>query len=207
MKRAVWAVFLIGISFGLPTFAIAHGGGLDSLGCHHNKKQGGYHCHRGQLAGQDFSSKAEALKVLQGDVAVSPKPTKGMARVVDGDTIWIEDVKIRLHGIDAPESRQNCTTDGTVWPCGQEATQALVKAISGQPVTCKGEDRDKYQRLIAVCYVGYTDLNAFMVRNGWALAYRQYSKVYVDAEKNARDTRVGVWRGKFMYPWEWRKSH
>ena len=74
----------------------------------------------------------------------------GNARVVDGDTIHIGETKIRLHGIDAPESKQTCTTDGKEWPCGKEATQALVKAISDQPVTCKGNKRDRYKRLLGL---------------------------------------------------------
>ena len=130
----------------------------------------------------------------------------GNARVVDGDTIHISKTKIRLHGIDAPESKQTCAADGKVWPCGQEATQALVEAISDQPVTCKGDKQDRYKRLLAVCYVGNINLNAMMVRNGWALAYRRYSTDYVDAEGIAEKARVGIWRGEFEKPWEWRRS-
>ena len=85
------------------------------------------------------------------------------------------------------------------------ATQALVEAISDQPVSCKGDKRDRYKRLLAVCYVGSVNLNAMMVGNGWALAYRRYSTDYVDAEAAAEKTRVGVWRGEFEKPWEWRR--
>jgi len=92
----------------------------------------------------------------------------GSARIVDGDTIHISKTKIRLHGIDAPENKQFCNASGQEWPCGQEATQALVEAISDQSVTCKGGKRDRYKRLLAVCYVGNINLNAMMVRNGWA---------------------------------------
>jgi endonuclease YncB( thermonuclease family) len=75
----------------------------------------------------------------------------GPARIVDGDTVHIGKTKIRFHGINAPESKQKCTADGKVWPCGQEATQALVEAISDHPVTCEGDKRDRYKRLLAVC--------------------------------------------------------
>ena len=129
----------------------------------------------------------------------------GKPRVVDGDTIHIGKTKIRLHGIDAPESKQSCTADGKEWPCGQEATQALVEAISDQPVTCKGDKRDRYKRLLAVCYVGDINLNAMLVRNGWALAYRKYSADFVDDEAVAEKARVGIWRGEFEKPWEWRR--
>jgi endonuclease YncB( thermonuclease family) len=130
----------------------------------------------------------------------------GTARVVDGDTIHIGKSKIRLHGIDAPESKQTCAAGGKEWPCGQEATQALVEAISGQPVTCKGGKRDRYKRLLAVCYVGDVNLNAMMVRNGWALAYRRYSTDYVDAEGIAEKAKAGLWRGEFEKPWVWRRK-
>ena len=129
----------------------------------------------------------------------------GTPRIIDGDTIHIGKTKIRLHGIDAPESKQTCTTDSKEWPCGQEATQALAEAISDQPVTCEGDKRDRYKRLLATCYVGSINLNAMMVRNGWALAYRRYSTEYVDDEAAAEKAGMGIWRGEFERPWEWRR--
>ena len=138
-------------------------------------------------------------------ISVAMADITGKPRVVDGDTIHIGKTKIRLHGIDAPESKQSCTADGKEWPCGQEATQALVEAISDQPVTCKGDKRDRYKRLLATCYVGSINLNAMMVRNGWALAYRRYSTDYVDAEAAAEKAGMGIWRGEFEKPWEWRR--
>jgi endonuclease YncB( thermonuclease family) len=103
----------------------------------------------------------------------------GKPRVVDGDTIQINQTKIRLHGIDAPEMKQTCrTSKGKEQMCGVLAKQALEKLVRGQDVTCKGDTRDRYKRLIAVCYVGKINLNAMMVGNGWALAYRKYSKDY-----------------------------
>ena len=114
----------------------------------------------------------------------------GEARIIDGDTVEIGGERIRLHGIDAPESRQTCTVIGEEWRCGESATLALVDETNGQPVTCKGKKRDRYGRLIAVCYVGPYDLNAIMVRKGWALAFRRYSMDYVDEEDDARDART-----------------
>ena len=95
---------------------------------------------------------------------------------------------------------------GKEWACGQEATFALAQFIETHWVTCKGNKRDRYSRLIAVCFVGSYDLNAMMVREGWALAYRRYSTDYVDEEAAARDAGKGVWRGEFVAPWEWRRS-
>jgi endonuclease YncB( thermonuclease family) len=130
----------------------------------------------------------------------------GKARVVDGDTIWIGKTKIRLHGIDAPEMKQTCrTSKGKDQMCGQMAKQALQKLVKGQSVTYKGKTRDRYKRLIAVCYVGPFNINEQMVTDGWAMAYRKYSKDYVRAETFAKARREGLWRGEFVPPWVWRK--
>ena len=130
----------------------------------------------------------------------------GKARVVDGDTIWIGDTKIRLHGIDAPEMKQTCrTSKGEEQQCGQLAKQALERLVRGQEVICKGDKRDRYKRLIAVCYVGPFNINEQMVTGGWAMAYRKHSKDYVRAETFAKSRREGLWRGTFEPPWEWRK--
>ena len=130
----------------------------------------------------------------------------GKPRVIDGDTIEVGSVRVRLHGIDAPETRQTCTADGEQWACGREATFALAYEVGNHWVTCRGDQRDRYGRLIAVCFVGPYDLGELMVRNGWALAYRRYSMDYVDEEAEARREGVGMWRGEFVAPWEWRRN-
>ena len=131
----------------------------------------------------------------------------GKARVVDGDTIHIGDTKIRLHGIDAPEAKQECyRVDDSPYRCGEAATDALRVLIGADPVHCEGDTLDRYKRLIAICYSGTADLNAEMVRQGWALAYRRYSKDYVSAEKEAQDAKRGIWAGEFEPPWEWRRK-
>ena len=130
----------------------------------------------------------------------------GKPRVVDGDTIHIGDTKIRLHGIDAPEIKQTCrTSKGKEQMCGVLAKQALERLVKGQDVTCKGDTRDRYKRLIAVCYVGQLNINEQMVADGWALAYRRYSTDYVRAETLAKSRREGMWRTEFVPPWKWRK--
>jgi endonuclease YncB( thermonuclease family) len=130
----------------------------------------------------------------------------GKPRVIDGDTIHIGDTKIRLHGIDAPEMKQTCrTSKGKEQMCGVLAKQALERLVKGQDVTCKGDTRDRYKRLIAVCYVGQLNINEQMVADGWALAYRRYSTDYVRAETLAKSRREGMWRTEFVPPWKWRK--
>lgn len=130
----------------------------------------------------------------------------GTAVIIDGDTIDVGGERVRLHGIDAPESRQVCTVNGSDWRCGESATLALRHEAGGRTVSCKGSKKDRYDRIIAVCFAGETDLNAMMVREGFALAYRRYSKDYVGEEESARVGRKGMWRSSFIEPWKWRRS-
>jgi endonuclease YncB( thermonuclease family) len=130
----------------------------------------------------------------------------GQATVIDGDTLEIGGRRIRLHGIDAPESAQRCEADGAACLCGRRAAFALADRIGRRTVTCAPKDIDRYGRVVAVCAVGGEDLNAFMVRRGWALAYRDYSTAYLDAEAAARAESLGLWRGEFVPPWDWRRG-
>lgn len=130
----------------------------------------------------------------------------GEARVIDGDTLQIAGERVRLNGIDAPESKQSCSIAGVGWACGESAKRMLMNATNGRVVTCKGDKRDRYGRLLATCFVGTQDINARMVREGWALAFRRYSKEYVPEEAEARATGSGVWQGQFVDPAEWRRE-
>ena len=131
----------------------------------------------------------------------------GVPRVVDGDTIVFNDDRVRLHGIDAPESKQQCLIGGENYECGKNATVGLRKFIGDEIVTCVSSKKDRYQRLIAVCTLGGIDINAAIVEAGWAVAYRRYSKDYVHAETQAEEAGVGIWAGSFELPWEWRKKN
>jgi endonuclease YncB( thermonuclease family) len=148
---------------------------------------------------------ALAAAVLLPGVPVSADVI-GEAQVIDGDTLQVAGERVRLHGIDAPETKQACSLSGGGYPCGQNATRTLSSATAGKVITCKGEKRDRYGRLVAVCYAGDDDLNARMVRDGWALAYRRYGKDYVPQETQARAAGSGLWQGQFVEPWEWRKQ-
>ncbi len=131
----------------------------------------------------------------------------GVSRVIDGDTVEVQGAKIRMHGIDAPESKQSCQRpNGEFWACGKQATLALVEKINGSQIQCDGRDQDRYGRVIAVCFSGDIDLNAWMVSQGWAVSYRRYSKDYVSHEEIAQSARLGVWVGQFVMPWDWRRG-
>lgn len=128
----------------------------------------------------------------------------GVASVVDGDTLEIHGTRIRLNGIDAPESGQICFASGQKYRCGQSAALFLNEAIGGQQVSCDPLSHDKYGRTVARCTAKNYDLGLVMVENGWALAYRKYDAVYVPQEDSAREARRGIWAGEFVEPWLWR---
>jgi endonuclease YncB( thermonuclease family) len=138
----------------------------------------------------------------------SPKETvlQGTTSVIAGDTLDLHGQRIRLHGIDALESKQSCMRGGETWGCGQAAALALAERIGRQPIACEQRDIDRYKRTVAICRSGEENLNAWLVRSGWAMAYRQYSRDYVADEEQARAARVGIWAGEVQPPWEWRRK-
>ena len=134
---------------------------------------------------------AEVRKVESVRIAGGSGAFTGPARVIDGDTLDVGGVRIRLYGIDAPESKQSCQAGGKRWSCGREATRALAGRIGGRSVSCQERDRDRYGRIVAVCSASGTDLNAWMAVEGWAFAYRRYSNAYV-AEESGRGQQGGA---------------
>lgn len=244
----------------------AHGGGLDASGCHHDRKRGGYHCHRAprQAAPQPVSKPVTPAKVYancdavyaagaapirrgeygygphldrdgdgvgcengpaSGNVTVRPvpvivanvpkptteagngliRPIEGVAQVLDGDTIQIGTVRIRLFGIDAFEAEQLCKTmAGETYSCGGRATRALAEKIGNELVSCAPKGNDAFDRQLAVCRVASTDLSSWMTRHGHALAYTKYALEYLSDEQAAKAAMAGAWDGSFDLPWEFR---
>jgi len=132
---------------------------------------------------------------------------QGRAKVIDGDSLVIRGKPVRLHGIDAPEGRQECLdADRRSWPCGREATKALKGHVDGQSVRCEPEEVDAYKRIVATCFLGKQDLSEWMTLRGWAVAYRRYSSHYVQDELRARMNQAGIWSGDFEEPEDWRRS-
>ena len=148
--------------------------------------------------------KSEEIKVIS-----------GIAKVIDGDTLRIDKKKIRLFGIDAPEKKQQCRrsslsisflTFGKDYPCGQISADRLRKKINDKLVICKYSSKDRYKRFIAECFLNKTNINAWMVQTGHAVAYKKYSKKFVAQEIFAKKEKLGLWSGTFEMPWNWRKN-
>jgi endonuclease YncB( thermonuclease family) len=129
----------------------------------------------------------------------------GSATVVDGDGLRLAGQTIRIHGVDAPEQSQSCkAADGSHWSCGQAATQRMSELVAGHDVRCRQTDRDHYDRVVAICKVGRTDLGEVLVTEGLAWAYRYYSNDYVAAEDSARQRALGIWSAPNRPAWEHR---
>ena len=127
-------------------------------------------------------------------------------QVIDGDTIHIGKLKYRFFGIDAPEIKQICEKDNTKIQCGVIAKSVLKNKIADKIPECIVKDKDRYQRLVAECFIGKESLSRFMVREGYAVAYSQYSKDFIDDEKYAKENKLGIWSMNFQVPSEYRKS-
>lgn len=167
----------------------SHSGRTNAEGCHNQTSNGSYHCH---------SSKSNSNRSFK---------SQDQIRVVDGDTIHIGEKKIRFSGIDTPEIKQTCIKDSQIVYCGVIAQKILMEKISDQQVVCVEENKpDKYQRVLAECFVNNESLSKYMVRNGYAFAFRDYSTKFVQDEEYAKKNNLGLWKMRFEYPWNYRKK-
>ena len=128
-------------------------------------------------------------------------------RVVDGDTIHLNGEKIRFTGIDTPELKQTCIKEGFIDPCGVTAKEILIVKIADNKVECISEGKDRYKRTLAECFVNDESLSSYLVRSGYAFAYRRYSKKFIPDEDYAKDNKIGMWSMKFQYPWDYRRNN
>ena len=126
--------------------------------------------------------------------------------ITDGDTIRIGDERIRFSGIDAPEIKQTCIHQESEFNCGEFSKILLIEKIADQEVSCIRESKDQYGRTLAECFVGKESLSSYLVREGYAFAYRKYSNKFVADEEYAKRNRNGMWSMQFKLPWEYRRQ-
>jgi len=148
---------------------------------------------------------AAVLSAALALAANAAETISGIPRIVDGDTLEIGAIKIRLASVDAPESDQVCLdANNKRWTCGIEARNRLAAHVGSRSIDCVSTGTDAYKRTLAVCTVAGENLNRWMVQQGWALAFVRYSKEYVPDEEAARAAGRGLWSGAFIAPWDWR---
>ena len=127
-------------------------------------------------------------------------------KVVDGDTIVLNGEKIRFSGIDTPELKQTCMNGDEEVFCGKFAKMLLVEKIGNEAPECIKEGKDVYKRTLAECFINGENLSTFLVRSGYAFAYRKYSDKFIKDEEFAKKNKLGMWSMKFQYPWDFRKT-
>jgi endonuclease YncB( thermonuclease family) len=129
------------------------------------------------------------------------------ARVINGDTLVIGQQRVRLYGIDAPETRQRCWASGIRYNCADQAKATLTHLTRDKDVKCRLESYDAFGQFLGTCTVGALDINRELVRQGWALAYREFTMAYADDEADAARRKAGLWMGEFETPWDWRTKN
>ena len=128
-------------------------------------------------------------------------------KIIDGDTIHLNSKKIRFSGIDSPELKQSCKKDDRIVYCGIETKKLLINIIGNDKVNCINEGEDQYKRTLAECFVNDLSLSSYLVRNGYAFAYRKYSKKFIKDEDYAKANNLGMWSMNFEFPWDYRKKN
>ena len=127
-------------------------------------------------------------------------------KIVDGDSIILNGEKIRFSGIYTPELKQTCFKDEQEVSCGKFAKMLLKKKIGNKIPKCIREGKDIYKRTLAECFINGESISSFLVRSGYAFAYRKYSKKFIKDEDFAKTNKLGMWAMKFQYPWDFRKK-
>jgi endonuclease YncB( thermonuclease family) len=157
-----------------------------------------------------FSSKKKTIFLISVSalifILVINQVNSQTIKIVDGDTIHLNGEKIRFTGIDTPELKQTCLKEGIENPCGITAKKILIDKIGNNKVECISEGKDRYKRTLAECFVNNESLSSYLVKNGYAFAFRKYSKKFVPDEDYARINKIGMWSMEFDYPWDYRKK-
>lgn len=131
-----------------------------------------------------------------------PREAEGRARIIDGDSLVVDGLEVRLKSIDAPEARQTCRRGNAEWRCGEEAARQLQRLAGNGRIACRGRGYDRYDRLLAICSRGGEEINRQMVTEGWAVAFGNYGR----EESLARAGKRGIWASEFQRPADWRAA-
>lgn len=155
---------------------------------------------------RSFVVLATVVLVLSGVSLALAETIVGRGSIIDGDTLEIHGTRIRLWGVDAPESTQLCRgEDSLPYRCGAKAAKELDRFIAGRPISCQPVSRDAYGRTVATCAVDDVDLGDWLVQRGLALDWPKHSKGrYERARREAEHTERGLWAGTFVAPWLYR---
>lgn len=133
--------------------------------------------------------------------AAAAEPVSGSAAVIDGDTVEVAGRTLDLYGIDAPELGQLCTLRGRSFDCGDIARAALLDLTAGARLSCRPLEAPAGS---AICTADGYDIGGGMVYTGWALADPARPKRYGATQEGAEAAGRGLWRGRFVTPWDWR---
>jgi endonuclease YncB( thermonuclease family) len=127
--------------------------------------------------------------------------------VIDGDTFQADDTVIQLSGIDAPELGQVCDNAGSAWPCGMATAYELRKVLTYEKreVLCYPQGRAD-GAVLASCTFGDNDVALNLLANGNAVALKDAAGPYLNAQHKAEGATLGIWRGAFVMPADWRKG-
>ena len=190
-----FSLFFLVSFFIFLSSANSHSGRTNSEGCHKKTSNNTYHCHN-KKSNHENNSSTQNFKVI------------------DGDTISINNISIRFSGIDAPESYyrgkdQKCLIGDSVINCGKLSKNFLIKLIGKKKVECKLEKKpDQYNRKLGECFVENKSLSRLMVKNGYAFDYPKYSKKkFAKEQVYAKENKLGLWSMKFQFPWDFRKNN
>lgn len=115
---------------------------------------------------------------------------------------------IKLYGIDGPDPAQTCKDRmGQNYPCGVMSKEAMERLVLNKVLFCSPVGGDNVGNFIATCRIDNVDIGAAIVYSGWAVADRSASKVYIPYEEDAHRKKQGLWEGKFIAPWDWRRMN
>jgi endonuclease YncB( thermonuclease family) len=146
------------------------------------------------------------LACLTASLPLGASEITGKPQISDADTVYIGEARIRLSGVDTPETDQICLDSiGKPWSCGVEARRRLEEFSRNRTWICRLNGLDRYGRHISNCTVDGEDVSRWLVQNGWGLAFRRYSDAYISEENEARAQKRGLWSGAFIAPWDWRR--